>query len=348
MDPSQARHDLQAQIDELRAEVRSLRAAADGPPVASSRRHLLKHLGVAAAGAVAASVAASAPAGAATGDELILGEENSADATTVLRGSGTQTVLSVLEEGSAAPASFGVLQVLADGKHQWAIGGLVRATPDGAGPDDFPFGVVGLIDPDVPGVGVVGGGTYGGAFRGDRAQLVLAPGVRDDSAAHHVGEVFQDAAAVWACVADGEPGVWRTVAGLATAGQLHLVTPTRIYDSRPGQSPLDVEKGALSNSAERVIDATHGGAVPGGASGATPTAALVNLTITGTTSTGGYLALFPNGQTWPGTSSINWDAVGQATANTTVVALDEVGRFVVRASPGGGTDFVIDVLGYWL
>ena len=74
----------------------------------------------------------------------------------------------------------------------------------------------------------------------------------------------------------------------------------------------------------------------------------MNLTITGTTSTGGYLALFPNGQTWPGTSSINWDAVGQATANTTVVALDEAGRFVVRASPGGGTDFVIDVLGYWL
>jgi hypothetical protein len=97
-----------------------------------------------------------------------------------------------------------------------------------------------------------------------------------------------------------------------------------------------------------VIDARHGGAVPAGADGGTARAALVNVTITETTSTGGYLALFENGTTWPGGSSINWDAVGQADANTTVVALDADGKFNVRSAPGGGTDFVVDVLGYWL
>jgi hypothetical protein len=74
----------------------------------------------------------------------------------------------------------------------------------------------------------------------------------------------------------------------------------------------------------------------------------VNLTVTDSTSAGGYLALFESGTSWPGNSSINWDAVGCASANTTVVPLDDQGRFTVRAAPGGGTDFVVDVLGYWL
>jgi hypothetical protein len=340
--------DLQAQIDELKAELRAL-----GQPsreVPSSRRLLLKNLGLAAAGAVAGSVAGGAPAGAATGDALALGEENTADANTIVRGSATDTVFTVLEDGSPVPSSLGVFQAMADGAHRWGIGGLVRSTPDGAGPDELPFGVVGLVQFGVPGIGIGGNGTYGGAFQGTRAQLVLVPWEeRDDGAAHHVGEYFQDPSSLWACVADGEPGVWQKVAGTTAAGQLHVLSPpTRIYDSRPGEAPLDVTKGLLENSAQRVIDATYGGVVPASVNGATPTAALVNLTITDSSSSGGYLALFESGTTWPGNSTINWDAVGAAAANTTVVPLDDQGRFTVRASPGGGAHFVIDVLGYWL
>jgi hypothetical protein len=169
---------------------------------------------------------------------------------------------------------------------------------------------------------------------------------------HPLASVWRDDEAnVWLCVEvaqPGEVGRWQKIGGPSAAGQLHVLpAPARIYDSRVGEQPLDVAKGKLSNSAERVIDAFHDIDVES-ATGRAPTAALVNLTVTGTTSTGGYLALFPNGQAWPGTSSINWDAVGRAVANTTVVGLDASGRFRVRAAPGGGTDFVIDTLGYWL
>ena len=293
-------------------------------------------------------MAAGSPAEAATGDELILGQENIADATTIVRGSGTDAVAQFLEEGSPIPPGLGVVQAMADGQHIWGLAGLVRSAP-AASPDDLPYGVVGYVRNGVPGIGVAGNATYGGAFTGSRAGLVLTPsGSRDDTASHHVGEIHQTRHALSACVEDGTPGVWRKVAGNTTAGQLHVIAPQRIYDSRDGQQPLDVDKGVLENEAERVIDASYGGAVPAAANGATPTAALVNLTITDTTSDGGFLALFENGTTWQGNSSINWDAVGTATANTTVVALDADGTFKVRASPGGGTDFVIDVLGYWL
>ena len=103
MPPTTVEQDLQAQIDELKSELRALRDE-QTEPVQSSRRHLLKTIGVAAAGVVAGTVAAGSPAGAATGDELILGQENSADATTIMRGAGTATVLN--PDGGSSTAQF--------------------------------------------------------------------------------------------------------------------------------------------------------------------------------------------------------------------------------------------------
>ena len=341
--------DLQAQIDELKAEMRSLQADPVRPQE-SSRRHLLKNLGLAAAGAVAGTVAAGSPAEAATGDELILGQVNVADATTIVRGDAVpDTVAQFLEEESPIPPGLGVVQAMADGQH-------IRDWPDWCGPRRphrpmiFPMAWSAMCGMEFPASASPATPPTGERSPVREQALVLTPsGSRDDTASHHVGEIHQTRDALSACVEDGTPGVWRKVAGNTTAGQLHVVAPQRIYDSRDGQQPLDVDKGVLENEAEPVIDASYGGAVPAAANGATPTAALVNLTITDTTSDGGFLALFENGTTWQGSSSINWDAVGTATANTTVsLALDADGTFKVRASPGGGTDFVIDVLGYWL
>jgi len=115
--------------------------------------------------------------------------------------------------------------------------------------------------------------------------------------------------------------------GRATAGQPSVLPSTiRIYDSRNGFAPLGVTKGQLANGAVRVIDTTFGGAVPAGAS-----AALVNLTVTNT-SPAGFLALFANGISWPGNSSINWDHANQSIANLAVVALDATAKLQARVN----------------
>src|SRR4051794_35367180 len=94
--PMATNEQLQAQLDALHEEMRELRAQLAGagtrtesaaePAGLMSRRHLLRAAPVVAlGGAVAALVAAPAtPAAAATGDPLLLGENNHAGATTEL------------------------------------------------------------------------------------------------------------------------------------------------------------------------------------------------------------------------------------------------------------------------
>ena len=55
----------------------------------------------------------------------------------------------------------------------------------------------------------------------------------DRAVPHNMGEVVNDATGtVWLCVAAGTPGTWRKLGSSATAGQMHLVGPGRVYDSR--------------------------------------------------------------------------------------------------------------------
>jgi hypothetical protein len=128
--------------------------------------------------------------------------------------------------------------------------------------------------------------------------------------------------------------------------ELTLVTlnlPERVYDSRVGNPPLGVTKGKLTNGATRVVDCTEGGAVPG----ANVKAVLVNLTVTGTNAAG-FLALFRTGIAWPGNSSINWDHVNQTSGNMALVATDTLSRITAYCALGASTDFIVDVLGYYV
>lgn len=72
-----------------------------------------------------------------------------------------------------------------------------------------------------------------------------------------------------------------------------------------------------------------------------------NVTITGTVTSSGYLAIFPGDGAWSGTSSINWDKPGQTIANnafTWVSFVDGSINVLCGAAAGGSTHFILDLV----
>ncbi len=82
--------DIHQRLRDLEAEVASMRAALDEstPPAATSRRHLLRAAAVGAVGVVGGAAVLARPAAAATGQPLVLGQANTADAVTSLENNG--------------------------------------------------------------------------------------------------------------------------------------------------------------------------------------------------------------------------------------------------------------------
>ncbi|MGZ4673019.1 MAG: hypothetical protein ACXV8K_10205, partial [Ilumatobacteraceae bacterium] len=126
------------------------------------------------------------------------------------------------------------------------------------------------------------------------------------------------------------------------------IDPKRVYDSRV-IDPI----GPLGGSATRVISVANGytvstatvdlpDVVPVGAK-----AIAYNLTITKTVGSG-FLAVAPGDATALGASSINWFTSGMTLANGLVVKLDSNRQVKVFCGGGGSTQFIIDVLGYYL
>jgi hypothetical protein len=164
--------------------------------------------------------------------------------------------------------------------------------------------------------------------------------------ARAAGELVFDGSTWWLCVVSGTPGDWREVAGPATAGSLHILpAAVRAYDSRPGSTPTSVVKGRLFQNQVRTIDLRVGGGLP-------PTgarAALINLTVTSTSSSGGFLKTFKAGTSVPIASAVNWSTGGQTIANSATVAVSSTGGLSVSCGGNGAsTDFIVDVAGYYL
>lgn len=155
---------------------------------------------------------------------------------------------------------------------------------------------------------------------------------------------------LWYCAGDGSPASFRKVSGPATAGQFHVLgASVRVYDSRPGNLPNTAPKSPITGAADRVV-ATQQGVVAGTTTPAVPagaSAVMLNLTVVNT-SASGYLSVFKNGIPWPGTSTINWSAPNTVLANMAIVAVDAQARFAVRCATGATTDFLVDVIGYYL
>lgn len=357
-----ALQDLHAEVAALHAEMADLRATrnrgspspGDGSPaprstppirsVTTDRRHLLRQGAIAAVAATGAVVALTepGPAGAATGDHLVLGSygwlANLASSPTEIRSS-DPTAGFVVQNGTATafPAAAAVvglangaagLDTGVAGATNREIGTGVRGTADGAlgvgvrAETSSPTGVALQTQSAHADVQMVAVGP-------EPSQATPGPGILVYTAGHNL----------W-FGASGQTGSWMHLAGPDTAGSLHLLaTAARVYDSRPGYPPLTVTKGRFVSGEQRVITATG---VPSGAR-----ALLVTATATNT-NPGGFFALFRNGTTWSGTSSINWGVANTTIGTTTVVGCDTAARFVARMEGAGGADLVVDVIGYYL
>lgn len=112
---------------------------------------------------------------------------------------------------------------------------------------------------------------------------------------------------------------------------LPLDPPTRPLDTRqPGYT-----LGKLAAEEVRVLDL----GLP-----ASARAAVINLTITGTESSFGYVSVYAAGIPWPGNSSINWSSPELTAANSVITAVDDQGRIAIRGGEAS-THVIVDVLG---
>ncbi len=116
------------------------------------------------------------------------------------------------------------------------------------------------------------------------------------------------------------------------------VDPVRAYDSRDAQ-------GILISGQSRTVDlaAQTNGALPDGV-----TAVAYNLTATDGVNRG-YLTVTPASVTTaPQTSTINWWGPGQVISNGIGVKVDQAKKVNVFAGGQGGSQFVIDIVGYFV
>ncbi|HKA04565.1 MAG TPA: hypothetical protein VKD67_09555 [Acidimicrobiales bacterium] len=199
----------------------------------------------------------------------------------------------------------------------------------------------------------------GGSFAGTRAPLLLVPAATagaPKTGPHGTGELYVDSNGnLYYCRSGGAPGAWVNLLvtpppPVPTAASLHPVSPTRVYDSREAEPA----PGALSSGQSRTISVADGRAISGGAVtvpnlvpvGATAVA--YNFTVTNTVSAG-FLTVNPGGTIAITSSAINWSASGQILTTGSLVAINAAREItVIAGGPASATDFVIDVVGYYL
>jgi hypothetical protein len=141
-----------------------------------------------------------------------------------------------------------------------------------------------------------------------------------------------------------EAGPARTE-GIAGGYVFVPINPFRAYDSR---SYADGFMGGGDTVYFDVLTDQNGAAmIPADA-----VAVTYNLTATVTLNSG-FLAIYPADIYWPGNSSLNWTQTNQTLANGGTVAignLDGPGQVEVYCGPATylGTDFIVDITGYYI
>ena len=157
----------------------------------------------------------------------------------------------------------------------------------------------------------------------------------------------------WVCTSGGTTAQWRKlvpdpVVPAPLPPQLHVIEPTRVYDSRlPGfGGPInDAEVRQLSVANGIDINSgvvTVADVVPAGA-----TAIQFTFTIDAATNNG-FLAVTPGDALTFKASTINWSPTTPNIATGSLVKLDAVRNVRVFAGGGGSTQFLIDITGYYL
>lgn len=125
-----------------------------------------------------------------------------------------------------------------------------------------------------------------------------------------------------------------------TAGQFVTLPPARITDTRTGSGQPNAGL-KMSPYSTLNVQVTGTGGVP--ATGAQ--AVVLNVTVTETTTSGGYMIVYPTGQAVPVASNLNWMA-GQTVPNRVVVPIGTGGK-VSFTNAGGNTQLIVDVNGYF-
>jgi len=134
-------------------------------------------------------------------------------------------------------------------------------------------------------------------------------------------------------------GFFAPEATASTVGSYVPLAPARITDTRP-QSGYPNSGSQLGPGATLNVQVAGVGGVPD--TGAT--AALINLTVTDTSSAG-YLTAYPQGSAPPLASNLNWTQ-GETVANRVVVPLGPTGM-ISLFNASGRADVVVDVNGYF-
>ncbi|HXJ77929.1 MAG TPA: hypothetical protein VMS64_04520 [Candidatus Methylomirabilis sp.] len=126
-----------------------------------------------------------------------------------------------------------------------------------------------------------------------------------------------------------------------------------VYGVTVGYTPPTQAFIPFTGSTPRVLDTRTGGGklAPGapltialgfpGARGA-----VLNVTITQTEGTSGWVAAFPANISWPGNSSVNWTAPNATVANGVITAMDSDGQITLQAFQAK-THVIVDRIG-WL
>ncbi len=324
------------------------------PSKPTSRRAALLGGAAAAGAAIAATVGNRADA--ANGEPVKQGEQNVASESTELQYSPN---LTGTPRSHVFAVTDGLWTRVPESANDPETG--FRSAVFGWSGNDAMIGVGGITSAGVP--GAAGGRfhgespqSYGLIASGRRATLRLKPpndgtptAPPDRGDFHNAGEItIDDRADIWVCVKSGNPGQWLKLAGTATAGSYHPITPARVFDSRLAAMP---SSGKFRANTNRVIDARDArhvetgkvvarNVVPPGA-----TAITYNLTVTNTDGPG-YVFLAPGNATQITASSINYAAPGTTIANGGTVKLDAQRRLKAFCAVGG-TDVIVDVTGYY-
>jgi len=343
----------------------------------TSRRRLFALAGGAAATAVvAATVGASRPAAATNGDPLVIANNTGSTAgvkviSTYLNyevSSGNPDDKNLFVVGDATVAAFNPPNPAAISGHAakhvdiGVLGTATRSTGTGvrAIATSTDFASTALHATSVGGIAMVAASQNASDLRlNGTGRLVLGQHIASGpptSGNYFQGELVRDANSdLFFSRTSGLSTQWRKVvfedalpAAATLPPQLHIIEPTRVYDSRlPGFGDRISDGGSRSVSVANGIDINSGAVTVADVVPAGATAIQFTFTIDAAQNNG-FLAVTPGDAATFKASTINWSPTTPNIASGSLCKLDANRTVKVFAGGGGSTHFLIDVTGYYL
>lgn len=323
---------LRADLQRMQQRVDEMEALQSDAPV--NRRHMLRGLGAAAAGAAAGGLAFARPAAAAPIDMFTETSHTVQAPTEIVTGNSYSSSL-----GGDFIGAFSVTTDPNFTNLNAAVSCISAYADSGLGGGQ----TIGLFGASKAGIGAKLDGPV---------PLKLTDNSNAGAPTQNSGTNGQfrvDDGDLWFCADDNSATKrWRKLSGRAVAGAYHALTPGRVHDSRPAGGGV----GPLAAGANRTISVANsinsvGAVVTANFVPAFASAVVANVTAVNTVNAGN-LAVNPGGSTSTATSVVNWNASGAVVGNGITLALNSNRQLTVVCSGTGSTNFIIDVFGYFL